>query len=57
MDQLSNLTPLTLDAPPASSPFFIPGCSIGNATFDCPLGRFVGIASQLIDPNSADVMN
>ena len=57
MDQLSNLTPLTLTSPPASSPFFIPGCSIGNATFDCPLVTFVGIASQLIDPNSADLVN
>ena len=57
MDQLSNLTPLTLAAPPASSPFFIPGCSIANATFDCPLGRFVRMANQLIDPNSADLVN
>ena len=57
MDQLRNLTPLTLDAPPASSPLFIPGCSVGNATFDCPLATFVGNASQLIDPHSADLMN
>jgi 4-phytase/acid phosphatase len=57
MDQLRNLTPLTLDAPPASSPLFIPGCSVGNATFDCPLATFVGIANQLIDPHSADLVN
>jgi 4-phytase/acid phosphatase len=57
MDQLRNLTPLTLAAPPASAPVFIPGCSVDNATFDCPLGRFVGIANQVIDPHSADLVN
>lgn len=57
MDQLRNQTPLTLDAPPASAPVFIPGCSIDNATFDCPLGKFVAIANQVIDPHSADLVN
>jgi 4-phytase/acid phosphatase len=57
LDQLRNQIPLTLDAPPAIAPVFIPGCSADNATFDCPLGRFVRIASQLIDPHSADLMN
>jgi 4-phytase/acid phosphatase len=57
MDQLRNLTPLTLAAPPASGAIFIPGCSVPNANFDCPLGRFVGIATQVIDPHSADLVN
>jgi 4-phytase/acid phosphatase len=57
MDQLRNQTPLTLDAPPASVPVFVPGCSVDNATLDCPLGRFVEVAGQLIDPNSADPVN
>jgi 4-phytase/acid phosphatase len=57
MDQLRNQTPLTLEAPPASAPVFIPGCSIDNATFDCPLGKFVRVANQLIDPHSADLVN
>jgi 4-phytase / acid phosphatase len=57
MDQLRNLTPLTLAAPPASAPVFIPGCSVDNTTFDCPLGKFVGIANQVIDPHSADLVN
>lgn len=57
LDQLRSQTPLTLDAPPATAPVFIPGCSIGNTTFDCPLGRFVEIADQLIDPYSADLVN
>ncbi len=57
LNQLRSLTPLALDAPPASAPVFIPGCSIDNATFDCPLGTFVGIANQVIDPYSADLVN
>jgi 4-phytase / acid phosphatase len=57
MDQLRKLTLLTLKAPPASAPVFIPGCSFANATFDCPLGRFVRIADQVIDPFSADFVN
>ncbi len=57
MDQLRFLTLLTLDAPPPSAPVFIPGCSVANATFDCPLGRFVRIADQVIDPFSADFVN
>ena len=57
LDQLHNLTPLTLDAPPFISPVFIPGCGTSNATYDCPLGTFVGIANDLIDPQSADLVN
>jgi 4-phytase/acid phosphatase len=57
MDQLRNQTPLTLDAPPATAPVFIPNCSIENPTFDCPLGLLVKIASEVIDPNSADFVN
>jgi 4-phytase/acid phosphatase len=57
MDQLRNRTALTLDAPPASAPVFIPGCSISNATFDCPLGTFVRVAKHAIDPQSVDLMN
>jgi 4-phytase/acid phosphatase len=57
LDQLRYQTALTLNAPPASAPVFIPGCSIDNATFDCPLANFVGIAKQAIDPFSADLIN
>jgi 4-phytase/acid phosphatase len=57
LDQLRNLTALTLAAPPAGAPVFIPGCSGPNATFDCPLGRFVRLATHQIDPDSADLMN
>jgi 4-phytase/acid phosphatase len=57
MDQLRNRTALTLAAPPASAPVFIPGCSVRNATFDCPLTDFVRVAKQVIDPQSADLTN
>jgi 4-phytase/acid phosphatase len=57
MDQLRSQAPLTLAAPPANIPVFIPGCSINNATFDCPLGRFVRMAQQAVDSRYADVTN
>ena len=57
LDQLRNLTPLTLNAPPAIAPVFIPGCSVRNATFDCPLGKFVAVTNHAIDPQSADLTN
>jgi len=57
MDQLRNRTPLTLAAPPANVPVFIPGCSVGNATFDCPLGTFVRMTQHEIDSRDADLNN
>jgi len=57
MDQLHNRTALTLTSAPAIAPLFIPGCSIRNATFDCPLEGFVRVAGRAIDPHSADLVN
>ena len=57
MDQLRNRTALTPDAPPASAPVFIPGCSVRNATFDCPLGTFVELEKHAVDPQSVDLVN
>lgn len=57
LDQLRNRTPLTLNAPPATAPVFIPGCSVRNATFDCPLADLVQVANHVIDPRSADLMD
>ncbi len=54
MDQLRNQTSLTLAAPPATAPVFIPGCSTRNATFDCTLADFVTVSKRAIDPASAD---
>lgn len=55
MDQLRNQTPLTLAAPPAIVPVFLPGCSTHNATFDCPLDRFVRWIGHTVDPKSIDL--
>ena len=57
LDQLRNSTALTLAAPPAIAPLFIPGCSVRNATYDCPLAAFVKMANRAIDPQSADLVN
>lgn len=57
LDQLRNLTPLSLAAPPASAPVFIPGCSQRNATFDCRLADFVKLSNQVIDLHSVDLVN
>jgi len=57
MDQLRNRTALTLDAPPASAPVFIPGCSTENATFDCALNDLVKVAQRTVDQASVDLIN
>jgi 4-phytase/acid phosphatase len=57
LDQLRNRAALTLTAPPARAPVFIPGCSSRNATFDCALTDFVSVAKRAIDPASADKMH
>ena len=57
MDQMRNLTTLTLATPPAIAPVFIPGCSVRNATFDCPLATFVKVTNHAIDPQSVDLVN
>jgi 4-phytase/acid phosphatase len=57
LDQLRNQTALTLTAPPAMGPVFIPGCSVRNATFDCPLSGFVRVARHAIDVDSVDLSN
>jgi 4-phytase/acid phosphatase len=57
LDQLRNQTALTLATPPASAPVFIPGCSDGSATLDCPLANFVKLVNGAIDPQSADLIN
>jgi 4-phytase / acid phosphatase len=58
MDQLRNMTPLTLNAPPAISPVLVPGCATRNAvTFDCPLDVFVTLVDHAVDPHSVDLIN
>ncbi|MDG2528583.1 histidine-type phosphatase [Caulobacter endophyticus] len=46
LSQLREKTPLTLAAPPAVSPIFVPGCS--EASLDCPLDRFGAVVKEAI---------
>jgi len=57
MDQLRNRAQLTLAAPPASVPVFVPGCSVRNADFDCKLADFVRMSGQHINLHYADLNN
>ena len=57
LDQLRNQSNLSLAAPPAIAPVFIPGCSMRNASFDCSLADFVAVAKRAIDSGSVDLIN
>jgi 4-phytase / acid phosphatase len=57
MDQLRNLTVLTLAAPPAIAPVFVPGCSARNANYDCTLANFVELFKRVVDPRAVDLVN
>ncbi len=48
--QLRERRPLTLDAPPAASPLFIPGCSTERPGYDCPLADFARVFGRALDP-------
>lgn len=48
--QLRAGAPLSLNAPPARSPIFIPGCSGSAPGYGAPLPAFVRAARKVIDP-------
>ncbi|WDS36554.1 histidine-type phosphatase [Pseudoxanthomonas sp.] len=50
LDQLRRRSPLTLDAPPPSSPLYIPGCPSHGSSHDCPMADFARLAQARIDP-------
>jgi 4-phytase / acid phosphatase len=50
LEQMREATPLSLEAPPACSPIFIPGCGGPARDFDAPLAAFVRQARRVIDP-------
>jgi 4-phytase / acid phosphatase len=50
LDQMRELTPLTLEHPPLSAPIFIPGCSEAGPGFDAPYSRFEELLHRVIDP-------
>jgi len=49
-EQLRNMTPLTIDNPPAMVAVELPACSAQARDKACPLERFVEIANAAIDP-------
>jgi 4-phytase/acid phosphatase len=50
LQQTRDLTPLTLQNPPAQSPIFIPGASEARAHYAAPLPQFTALARRVIDP-------
>lgn len=50
LDQIRDLTPLSLEHPPGLAPIFIPGCSEGGSGFDVPLEKFEALLHRVIDP-------
>jgi 4-phytase/acid phosphatase len=50
LDQMRNLTPLTLQHPPAKAEVFIPGCSTGGEGFPCDWKAFEQTLVRAIDP-------
>ncbi|MBB4130460.1 4-phytase/acid phosphatase [Xanthomonas arboricola] len=49
--QLRERRTLTLQAPPPSSPVFIPGCSNATPEYDCPLPTLATVIDAAIDPH------
>jgi 4-phytase/acid phosphatase len=50
LEQMRNLTRLSLDQPPATAPIFVPGASGASDGFAAPLDRFIAVANSAIDP-------
>ncbi len=50
LEQMRNVTPLTLDKPPARANVFIPGCSSGKTNFPCEWANFKQAITAVIDP-------
>jgi len=56
-EQLRNMTPLTIDNPPAMVAVDLPACSAYARDKACPLERFVEIAKAAIDPGCVTINN
>jgi 4-phytase/acid phosphatase len=50
LEQMRNVTPLTLDKPPARADVFLPGCSTGAANYPCNWKAFRETLTTAIDP-------
>lgn len=51
LEQMREVTPLSLENPPARAPIFVPGCGGPAPNFDAPLASFVRQARKVIDPS------
>lgn len=50
LEQMREVTPLSLDKPPARANIFVPGCSKGGADFPCDWKAFQQTLTTAIDP-------
>jgi 4-phytase / acid phosphatase len=48
-DQLRDLTPLSLDQPPATAQLFVPGSHPGTASLDVPFAEFKALVESAVD--------
>ena len=50
LEQMRDLTPLTLDEPPAIANVYVPGCSAGGNSFLCDWGAFQQTVTAVTNP-------
>jgi 4-phytase/acid phosphatase len=50
LDQMRNLTPLSLETPPVRAPIFVPGCSSAAPGWPCDWDAFQRVLESAIDP-------
>jgi 4-phytase/acid phosphatase len=50
LEQIRNLTPLSLEQPPAIAPIFVPECSGSPDGYPAPLGQFTALVRRVVDP-------
>jgi 4-phytase/acid phosphatase len=51
LEQMRNLTPLTLEKPPVRANLFIPGCSTSDESYSCGWKAFKETMNTVIDPS------
>lgn len=54
LQQMRDLTPLSLDHPPLVAPIFIPDCSEATQGYEAPVSKFLAHAKAVIDPAFVD---
>ena len=54
LNQMRNLTALTLDTPPARANVFVPGCSSADREYSCQWSGFTHVVKSAIEPASVE---